>query len=260
MATMPPWPYPRWVAHRGAGKLAPENTLAAFRHGAGLGWRAFECDVKLSADGVPFLLHDATLERTTDGTGHVGAHTLAELRAVDAGARWTSDDGRTFPWRGRGVGIATLDELLEELRDVPLIIEAKTFVVAAPLARVLERHRAGGRVLVGSLVARNLAPFAGAAWNRVATRAQGIALLAMAVAGWPWGGLPYAALAIPPMLGRFRLPMRRLARAARRRGRPLHVWTVNDEESAVRLWRAGVNALIGDDPALLLRVRAALGA
>ena len=58
------WPYPRWIAHRGAGKLAPENTLAAFRLGAAHGYRAFECDVKLSADGVPFLLHDATLDRT----------------------------------------------------------------------------------------------------------------------------------------------------------------------------------------------------
>jgi glycerophosphoryl diester phosphodiesterase len=61
-----PWPYPRWVAHRGAGKLAPENTLAAFRLGASHGYRMFECDAKLSADGVPFLMHDATLERTTN--------------------------------------------------------------------------------------------------------------------------------------------------------------------------------------------------
>ena len=61
------WPYPFWVAHRGAGKLAPENTLAAFRLGASLGYRMFECDVKLSADGVPFLMHDATLGRTTNG-------------------------------------------------------------------------------------------------------------------------------------------------------------------------------------------------
>lgn len=65
---LPSWPYPRWVAHRGAGKFAPENTLAAFRLGAGHGYRMFECDVKLSADGVPFLLHDATLPRTTNAS------------------------------------------------------------------------------------------------------------------------------------------------------------------------------------------------
>ncbi len=86
---VPPWPYPRWIAHRGAGRLAPENTLAAFRQGAALGWRMFECDVKLSADGVPFLLHDATLERTTDGQGIAGALTWPELSRLDAGS-WHS--------------------------------------------------------------------------------------------------------------------------------------------------------------------------
>jgi len=80
------WPYPRWIAHRGAGKLAPENTLAAFRVGASHGYRAFECDVKLSADGVPFLLHDATLQRTTSGTGPAAALTWNELSQLDAGA------------------------------------------------------------------------------------------------------------------------------------------------------------------------------
>ena len=83
------WPYPRWIAHRGAGKLAPENTLAAFRLGARYGWRAFECDVKLSADGVPFLLHDATLERTSNGVGAAGERSWHELSQLDAGS-WHS--------------------------------------------------------------------------------------------------------------------------------------------------------------------------
>jgi glycerophosphoryl diester phosphodiesterase len=85
----PLWPYPLWIAHRGAGKLAPENTLAAFRLGAHYGYRAFECDVKLSADDVAFLLHDATLERTTDGNGIAGERSWAELSRLDAGS-WHS--------------------------------------------------------------------------------------------------------------------------------------------------------------------------
>lgn len=100
---MNPWPYPRWIAHRGAGKLAPENTLAAFRLGASHGYRMFECDVKLSADGVPFLLHDATLERTTNGHGVGGDlpwHTLSQL---DAGS-WHS---RTYA----GEALASLDNI-----------------------------------------------------------------------------------------------------------------------------------------------------
>ena len=87
--TLPPWPYPLWIAHRGAGKLAPENTLAAFRLGAQHGYDAFECDVKLSADDVPFLLHDAALARTTRVEGVAGERLWAELSQLDAGG-WHS--------------------------------------------------------------------------------------------------------------------------------------------------------------------------
>jgi glycerophosphoryl diester phosphodiesterase len=97
------WPYPRWVAHRGAGRLAPENTLAAFRLGAAHGYRMFECDAKLSADGVVFLMHDATLERTTNGRGTGGAQPWAALSQLDAGS-WHS---RTYA----GEPLASLDNL-----------------------------------------------------------------------------------------------------------------------------------------------------
>ncbi len=83
---LPAWHLPLWIAHRGAGKLAPENTLAAFRVGASHGYRAFECDVKLSADDVPFLLHDTRLDRTTPERGVAGERPWAELSRIDAGS------------------------------------------------------------------------------------------------------------------------------------------------------------------------------
>lgn len=86
---MKPWLYPRWIAHRGAGKLAPENTLGAFRLGASHGYRMYECDAKLSADGVVFLLHDDTLDRTTNGHGVAGDRAWSELSRLDAGG-WHS--------------------------------------------------------------------------------------------------------------------------------------------------------------------------
>ena len=103
MLPLAPWPYPRWIAHRGAGRLAPENTLAAFRLGASHGYRMFECDVKLSADGVPFLMHDATLERTTSGQGTGGEQPWEALSRLDAGG-----------WHSRalaGEPLPTLDNL-----------------------------------------------------------------------------------------------------------------------------------------------------
>jgi glycerophosphoryl diester phosphodiesterase len=86
MSPHEPWPLPLWIAHRGAGKLAPENTLAAFRVGAAHGYRAFECDVKVSADGVPFLLHDSQLDRTTPARGLAGLKDWSELSRTDAGS------------------------------------------------------------------------------------------------------------------------------------------------------------------------------
>ena len=95
---MTDWPYPRLCAHRGAGKLAPENTLAALRLGYAHGYRMAEFDVKLAADGVPFLLHDDTLDRTTNGHGRADAHTWRELAQLDAGS-WHSPAyaGETLP-------------------------------------------------------------------------------------------------------------------------------------------------------------------
>jgi glycerophosphoryl diester phosphodiesterase len=108
------WPYPRWISHRGAGRRAPENTLAAFRLGARLGYRMFECDVQVSADGVPFLLHDDTLERTTNAKGLACTHTWAELRSLDAGS-WHSP---AFV----GEPVASLDEVGRFCREGGLFL------------------------------------------------------------------------------------------------------------------------------------------
>ena len=97
------WPYPLWIAHRGAGKLAPENTLAAFKLGRSFGYRAFECDVKLSSDEQCFLLHDDTLNRTSNGSGIAGDKPWSELARLDAGG-WHSE---AF----RGERLARLDEV-----------------------------------------------------------------------------------------------------------------------------------------------------
>ena len=102
---MKSWPYPKWIAHRGAGKLAPENTLAAFQLGAQYGYRMFECDAKLSRDGVVFLMHDAELDRTTNGVGNAGSLDWSDLSQLDAGS-WHSV---TY----RGESLPTLESLAQ---------------------------------------------------------------------------------------------------------------------------------------------------
>ena len=137
-----PWPYPRWVAHRGAGTLAPENTLAAFRKGAEYGYRMFECDAKLSADNVVFLMHDATLNRTTNGYGIGGEQNWLQLSQLDAGS-WHS---RQFS----GEPLPTLANLAHycirnryflniEIKPTPGV-EFKTGEIVAQQAALLWQH------------------------------------------------------------------------------------------------------------------------
>jgi glycerophosphoryl diester phosphodiesterase len=137
MTPMAPWPYPRWIAHRGAGKLAPENTLAAFRLGAAHGYRAFECDVKLSADGVPFLLHDATLERTTSGAGTAGEQPWDALSRLDAGG-----------WHSR----AYAGEPLPTLDAIAAYVQRNAFTLNIEI-----KPTPGHEVLTGSVVAEHAA-------------------------------------------------------------------------------------------------------
>ncbi|HEY0878917.1 MAG TPA: glycerophosphodiester phosphodiesterase [Zeimonas sp.] len=113
------WPYPAFVAHRGAGRLAPENTLAALRAGHSFGYRMFEVDAKLSGDGVALLMHDATLDRTTDGRGRVDALPFPALARLDAGS-WHSPEFA-------GEGIPTLERVARWVlaNDAMLNIEIK---------------------------------------------------------------------------------------------------------------------------------------
>ncbi len=132
------WPYPRWIAHRGAGKLAPENTLAAFRLGAEHGYRMFECDVKLSADEIPFLLHDANLERTTTGSGVGGKLSWQELSQLDAGS-WHSSAyvGEPIPSLSDVVGfcLAGGHALNVEIKPTPGTASRTGKVIATHLSR-----------------------------------------------------------------------------------------------------------------------------
>ncbi len=132
------WPYPRWIAHRGAGRLAPENTLAAFRLGARHGYRMFECDAKLSSDGVPFLLHDSTLDRTTSGRGTAGERPWSELSQLDAGG-WHSRE-----WAG---------EPLPTLENVARFCLANGYLLNIEIKPTPGTEEATGRA-VASLAAR----------------------------------------------------------------------------------------------------------
>ena len=141
------------VGHRGNAAHAPENTLESFRQALIAGAECIELDVHLSADGVPVVIHDPTLDRTTDATGAVAALPLDRIRAADSGARFTRD-GRAFPYRGQGLRVPTFEEILREFDGVPMLIEIKTDRASPETRRLIEHYRAESRCVVESFAAR----------------------------------------------------------------------------------------------------------
>lgn len=243
------------MAHRGGAGLAPENTLEAFRAAVAL-WSAdvLELDVRLSCDGQVVVIHDETVDRTTDGTGAVASMDLKQIRELDAGARFADASG-AFPFRGKGVRIPLLEDLLEALPDTRLNIEAKEPRVARPLHELLLRHRAHHRVLFASAEERGRGVKVG--W-RGATSASRNQLRRSVAAVRAGAGRFYRpatdALQIPAFWEGERVATREFIAWAHRWNLPVHVWTVDDPEEMRRLLEWEVDGIQTDRPDLLARV------
>ena len=247
------------IGHRGNAAFAPENTLESFDQAVALGVDAIEFDVRLARDGVAMVMHDPTLERTAGRREPVASLTVSELRSADTGATFTRDGGRTFPYRGRSLTVPTLAEVLSRFPSVPMLIEVKVPEAAREVERALEAAGATQRVVVASMTHDAVAPFRG---GRVATGASAIdviRLLAPALMHMERARLPYRALCIPRWYYGVPLPVVRLARAGRHAGAVTHVWTIDDPRIAKRLWRAGVQGIVTNDPATMIRTRTELG-
>jgi glycerophosphoryl diester phosphodiesterase len=244
------------IGHRGNRAHAPENTLPSLLEAVALGVDAVEFDLHVSRDGVLVLMHDPTLDRTTSGHGAVADHTLAELRTLDAGARFTNRRGEPS-WRGRGVQIPTFDEVVEALpSSLPLIIELKTPAATVPLELAIRRHNIGHRVIVAGFDAESTRPMRGSSIALGASPPDVARLLAPSLLRRPIAAPWFQAMCIPPVYRGIPVPIASLVRAARPHGVMTHVWTVNEPARAQRLWRAGVSGIISDDPGLILAARA----
>jgi glycerophosphoryl diester phosphodiesterase len=248
------------IAHRGASAYAPENTLPAFELAASQGADAFELDVRLTRDGAPVVIHDATLDRTTGVSGPVRGRTLAELRSADAGRGFTPDGGRTFPFRDQDVRIPTLAEVLWAFPAMPVLIEVKEPEVQEAVRRVLTEEDAVERCVVasehvGAIELFRQAPFAcGAAAPEISALYRAVMLRRGPSA------CRYRLLSVPLRWHGLPVPTRGFVAAARRLGCPVHVWTVNHEGTARRLWRRGVAGIVTNVPDVIRAAREAAAA
>lgn len=234
--------------------LWPENTDLAFRGAYELGFRHFETDLHITADGVLVCFHDPTLDRTTDGSGPISQLTLEQLRGLDAGFRHRTDDGHSF--RGNGAQIPTLEWLLTTFPDVAVVVDMKADGLEAPLAALVDDLGAHDRLIVGSFSDARLSEFRLLTDNRVPT-SSGPALARLWVLASRVGrgaGGDIAALQLPTHMRGVRVVDERLVKAAHDSGLQVHVWTVNERTEMTRLLDMGVDGLVTDRPDVLRQV------
>jgi glycerophosphoryl diester phosphodiesterase len=252
---------PTVIGHRGSAGDAPENTLPSFALGLESGAAILESDVHLTRDGVPVLLHDDIVDRTTDGSGRVAALSLAELRELDAGHRFSGDGGRTHPFRGRGLRVPTLEEALAafpearfnlELKEgLPGLVESCVALIgksgSAERSLLTAADDALMRELRAEVARRGLPVALGASTGDV------VAFLRCALERRRPDSGPMA-LQVPAEFGGRPLVTREFVEFAHAHDVVVHVWTIDDPAEMRALLGLGVDGIVSDFPARLAQV------
>ncbi|MDX2166405.1 MAG: glycerophosphodiester phosphodiesterase [Deltaproteobacteria bacterium] len=249
-------PRPRVFGHRGACGVAPENTLPSFALAVALGADYLELDVHATRDGEIVVLHDAELDRTTSGSGPVSEHAWAAVAALDAGWQFTPD-GRHFPYRGQGVRVPRLAEVLTAFPAQCLNIEIKQGApaIVAPVLAVLRAAGALDRTLLAAEHDAIMTDIRAAVGDRVAT---GMSvgdvwhfMERVATDAWDDYVAPGRALQVPAAFEGIEIVTPAFVAAAHRAGMEVHVWAVNDAAEIARLFDLGVDGVMSDLPGLV---------
>jgi glycerophosphoryl diester phosphodiesterase len=247
-----------WVlAHRGGRSLGPENTLYTFRKAADIGVDVIELDVRVSLDGQLVVIHDPTVDRTTNGSGRLQDMTLDQIKQLDAGHRWSPQDGSGFPLRGQGITVPTLNEVFESFPYQRINIEMKSgngFPVETLCSLIRTAHRLDS-VMVASFKDDLLDRFRSVC-PEVATAAGSTDtqyFIGLSIVGLSRMYRPEAlAFQVPRVYGDFTVVNRAFVSAAHERNMKVHVWTINDPQTMQDLIRMQVDGIVTDYPDRLL--------
>jgi glycerophosphoryl diester phosphodiesterase len=245
----------RVIGHRGAAAVAPENTLPSFEHAVEVGADSVEFDLHCTRCGRLVVIHDDNLERTTDGEGEVEALTLEELRRFDAGHGFTPDGGQTFPFRGQGIHIPTLEEVLEVVPGLPVVAEIKSARAGTAMGEWLQAHPEHERILVGGFDREQVDPAGRHARWRCAYQDELRGYVLLGKIGLAGVATPTVdAAMVPETRGPIRIVSRGFVRRAHADGIGVFVWTVNRADDMRRLLDWGVDGLVSDTPGRARRV------
>ena len=249
--------WPTNFAHRGASSRVPENTLEAFRLAVVSGAGGLELDVHMTSDGRIVVIHDDSVDRTTEGTGLVRRMTLHEVQSFDAGYRFTPDEGNTYPYRGRGVRVPELREVLREFPGHKVNIDVKEEQpgVEAALLETIRDAGAGDRVLVVSempAVVERVRELSGSSISTGASRQEirdfyRLSRLRLEFLVRP----PYDALQVPVEYGGREVVTPRFVKAAHNRGVRVDVWTIDEPEEMRLLLDLGADVIMTNRPEVL---------
>ena len=256
-------PLPRVVAHRGDSKNYPENTLSAFISAHNMNIDVIETDVHLTKDNQIVIWHDDSLERNTDGSGKIEDHTLSELKKYDAGFKFTHD-GKTFPFRGKGITLCSLDEALKACPDQRFNIDLKTDDVRIVDAyiKVIRENKAEKRVCTASFHYNNLKEMRRKAPDMLTsiTTSEVVPLvLRQKLHILPKKFKRKIIFQIPRSASVLKIVTPSFVREMHKRGAIVMVWTINDEKSMRELFSMGVDSVMTDDPALVIKVANEMG-
>ena len=244
---------PAVIAHRGGWGLWPENTIYAFQGATEMGVDVLDFDVRATADGVLVVLHDERVDRTTNGEGSVQDLTWAELQELDAGYRWTVDNDQTYPYRGKGISIPTLQAVLEQFEGWSMGIELKQDEppILVPTCTALRNAGQTPHVLVSSFSGDLIKAFREICPEVATSVTAGEATIFWALEQVFLSGLyrpPCNSFQVPETMGPLRVVDRGFVDAAHDQGLYVHVWTVSKTEEMERLIGLGVDGILTPYP------------
>jgi glycerophosphoryl diester phosphodiesterase len=251
--------YPLVIAHQGGDGVWPGETMFAYQHAADLGVDVLEMDIHITKDGKLILMHDETVDRTTDGTGEIESMTLDEIKKLDAAYDWSPDEGKTFPYRGQGLQVAALEEVFSAFPDKHMTIEIKktNASMAKPFCDLIRKHNMQDKVLVASFHDDRLKEFR-AECPEVATSSAKNETTVFVLLTKPFLGSFYSpkfySLQVPEESGGIKVMTESFVKAAHERNLAVEPWTINDAETMKRFIDWGVDGIITDRPDIMMEV------
>ncbi|MBK8420079.1 glycerophosphodiester phosphodiesterase [Candidatus Villigracilis saccharophilus] len=251
--------YPLVIAHQGGDEVWPGDTLFAYQNAAALGVDVLEMDIHISRDGVLVLMHDEKVDRTTDGAGEIESMTLAELKQLDAGYDWSLDEGKTFPFRGQGITVTTLEEVFQAFPEKHMTIEIKksNASMVRPFCELIRKYEMQDKVLVASFYDDKIKEFRTECPEVATSSAKQETTLFVLLSKAFLSGFyspKFLSLQVPEESGGITVMTEAFVRAAHTRGLAVEVWTINDKETMQKLISWGVDGIMTDRPDILMEL------